>query len=317
MSSSFHSRSESSRGHKHSSGKDSRHRKHHSSKPSGPIQGAGPRFLFVVNEVTFEQTYNERFPLDSWGNQVPPGTTAAYGREHVGRVFQYDNGHVAPAPPEYSWYRPGVGFPGSIVRSNPSGSFHMMIPYKTGTVFACSPHLPIIVAECDVSCDPTWVFKDCRCGNDGDSFRWNLLSFYGTRGFTGVNAVAGGTPYVLGANPSWIPSLVPRVFENPDGNVPRSTGLGGDLPTLIGLMAFHGRPGRTSDVFSSGRWQQNQWHGSPHPPTGYPNPLQEDPRGFVVHVAMYMPLEDFDEGAVDALRTEFEEFVRDIIFVRG
>ncbi|KAM7184721.1 hypothetical protein V8F33_012835 [Rhypophila sp. PSN 637] len=316
MSSSFYSRSESSRGHKHSSGKDSKHRKHHTSKSSGAVQGPGLRFLFVVNEVTFDQTYNERFPLDSWGNTVPPGTAAAYEREHVGRVFQYDSGHVAPASPEYSWYRLGESSPGGIGRYSPGGAFQMMVPYKTGTVFACSSHLPIIVAECDVLCDPTWVFKDCRCGNDGDSFRWNLLSFYGTRGFTSVNAVAGGMPHVLGGNPSWIPSLVPSVYESPDENAARSTGLGGDLPTIIGLMAFHGRRERASDVFSNGSWQQNQWHGSRSAPNGYPRP-PDQPRGFVIHIAMNIPLEGFDEDAIDDLKNEFEGVEMNTIFVRG
>jgi len=99
--------------------------------------------------------------------------------------------------------------------------------------------------------------------------RWNLLSFFKENGLSLVNAGAGDSPYVAGRNPSWIPALVPRVFENVDGGAtPPSLGLGGDLPTIIGLMAFHGRRGRASEVFSEGRWQQHQWHGGSRPPSG-------------------------------------------------
>lgn len=223
-----------------------------------------------------------------------------------------------------------------------------MVPYKTVTVFSCSPHLPIIVAECDVSCEPTFVNQSCGCGNTPlgglEPARWNILSFYKEKGFSQVNAVARDSPYVLGANPSWIPALVPRVFEDPDDNAPRSAGLGGDLATLIGLMAFHGRRGRASDVFTGGNWQQNRWHGSQRAPSGCKstsslhqppailrpvaeklltecrnpdtNPQDGPDRGFVVHIALNIPAEGLDEVAIEAFKRDFEIHEWNTVFVR-
>ncbi len=66
-----------------------------------------------------------------------------------------------------------------------------------------------------------------------------------------------------------MPSLVPRVFENtrPENNTP-SRGLAGELPVVIAMMAFHGRVGEASDVFSRGLWRRNQWLGSGRAPAG-------------------------------------------------
>ncbi|EAQ82949.1 hypothetical protein CHGG_10767 [Chaetomium globosum CBS 148.51] len=41
-----------------------------------------------------------------------------------------------------------------------------------------------------------------------------------------------------------------------------SRGLSGELPIVIALMGFHGRPGRASDVFQSRKWEMGQWLGS-------------------------------------------------------
>lgn len=257
------------RSHKHSSGKDQKHKRYHGSKATAATPENNLRFLFVVNELTIDPTYNQR-PVDCWLNDVPPSSPSAYGHELIGRVFQYDGGHVSLAQ-DCVWYRPRAGVPGNIGRHGPDGSFGIMVPYKTSTVFACSPHLPIVVAECDVSCDPAFIYRpDCTCNNTAEGLpeptRWNILSFDKYQGFTQANAIGRESPYVLGRNPSWIPALVPKIFQNPDENAPRSTGLGGDLATLIGLMAFHGGRGRASDVFAGGAWQQNRWHGSTHTP---------------------------------------------------
>ncbi|KAM7188932.1 hypothetical protein V8F20_010344 [Naviculisporaceae sp. PSN 640] len=314
MSSSTYSRSESSRSYKHSSGKDSKHRRHHSSKSTAPVPGNDLRFLFVVNEVTFNRNFNQRFPVDSWLNEIPPSAVEAYGPEIVGPVFQYDCGRVSLAQ-EYYWYRQGAGFAGGIARHGANGSSHFMLAYKTATVFSCSPHLPIIVSECDVSCEPTFVFHNAPLGGV-EPARWNILSFIKQRGFSQVNAEARDSPYVLGGNPSWIPALVPKVYQNHEENAPRSTGLGGDLATIIGLMAFHGERERASEVFLAGNWQQNRWHGSPRAPNGYPKTPHDPPRGFVVHIALNIPADDVDEATADAYKNDFELLEWNTVFVR-
>ncbi len=73
---------------------------------------------------------------------------------------------------------------------------------------------------------------------------------------------ASGDPWVAGKDSSWIPSLVPAVYRNTDPSAVPSRGLSGDLPIILALMGFHGRPGRASDVFSSQTWHLNRWGGS-------------------------------------------------------
>ncbi|KAH6846953.1 hypothetical protein B0I37DRAFT_309444 [Chaetomium sp. MPI-CAGE-AT-0009] len=62
--------------------------------------------------------------------------------------------------------------------------------------------------------------------------------------------------------PSWVPALVPGVYRNTRPGVGPSRGLSGELPIVLALMGFHGRPGRASDVFQSRKWDMGQWLGS-------------------------------------------------------
>ncbi|KAK3985721.1 hypothetical protein QBC44DRAFT_373827 [Cladorrhinum sp. PSN332] len=275
-------------------------------------------------------------PRDQWFNTMPPQQSAAYTSETPGVVFRYtrSSGLVTPAP-NYAWYRQTWNqTPGRIVRLDPQTSIinGFPIPYdnpwgsSTQTIFSCSPHLPVIISEADATLGGSFMRRHCpcdrRCDGDGDDdddddnnntacSPWNILHFgsgqetnNNCRGVSFVNAKAAGHTSVVGRDPSWMPSLVPLSYRNSRGGIPDSRGLSGQLPTVIGLMAFHGPPGRASSVFLNGRWAGNRWVGSSHAPRHVPRGGDEPPRGFLVQVCLDNLQGDLPDNEANNLSTE-------------
>ncbi|KAK3370702.1 hypothetical protein B0H63DRAFT_319849 [Podospora didyma] len=274
-------------------------------------------FLFIVNEfqVDFEPAAGG-FQVDQWRNPMPPMASAAYRGETVGAVFRYHNGTISRAP-DYLWYRrePTQGGHGGIMGRDQQGNYQFLEVYKTQSIFACSAHLPIIVSNCDASVvsdrdvtrrtnSSAFMQRGCDCDSAYDGYYpWSLLNFSASAAAPGVSFArldAEGVPFVVGKNPSWIPSLVPGVFRNTrnDHGIPRSQGLSGELPIVIALMAFHSRANRASDVFDPAerRWHRGAWDGPNTAPAGYPL-SENNPRGFLVQVC----IDRFEDGSAEPI----------------
>ncbi|KAK3328621.1 hypothetical protein B0T19DRAFT_195958 [Cercophora scortea] len=302
MQSSRHAKAHTGSGQSHGHG----HReKSKSQKPSGKEQKSTPTpttnsntnkprvsFLFVVNELNFS---HEPLPGDSslltdqWGSEMPPIRSDAYSLETAGTVFRYADGAVSPAP-GYVWLPSnGPSQPGCMAFVDDNNMI-AGIPkwYKTQSIFACSAHLPIIVAEGDVSLG-SWMRRGCTCDAVYDQTaypRWDMLHFSSADGSGVSRARIGslGCPYVGGKSPSWIPSLVPRSFKNTRVET-QSVGLAGELPIVLALMAFHSAAGRASEIFARRLWWNHRWVGPTNAPVGYP--LSGGvPRGFLVNVCL-------------------------------
>jgi hypothetical protein len=205
-------------------------------------------------------------------------------------------------------HRPESGSPGYIVRLDHAGVINgYPVGYKTHTVFACSALLPMIVTDRDASLGLTFMRRLCPRGCDtmyDETYStWSPLHFNAgdQEGISYVNHYSCGGPFGTGKDASWIPSLVPSVYRNTNPLAGPSRGLSGELPIILGLMGFHGRPGRASDVFLDRNWDMNRWHGSARasnyrvcssatsrpgvPADGFPVPKSgENPRGLLVHV---------------------------------
>ena len=213
---------------------------------------------------------------------MPSTNPETYGFETAGDVFRYSNGSVSQAQ-GYYWSRPQRGTMGYITRfgtdGNPNG---WPTPYKTQSVFACSPLLPLVVVGVDPSVDQTYVRRWCGCDppllptndeDDGTANTWFTLHFShpqgdGPRGVSQARLRGQGRSYVVGEPASWIPSLVPEQYRNTRGDesIRPSVGLSGELPLVIALMAFSDRKSRNrlpGDVFKmdGGRWQHRRWTG--------------------------------------------------------
>ncbi|KAK4226050.1 hypothetical protein QBC38DRAFT_529693 [Podospora fimiseda] len=266
-------------------------------------------FLFIVNELQINLEPNRAagsdpsVPRDQWTNTMPPQLATAYTSETIGTVFRYTNGIITPAQ-NYAWYRPVWNrTPGRIVRLDPNTNTinGYPIPYdnqwgpSTQTIFSCSPHLPIIVSETDATLGTAFMRRYCPCDRhyEGNYIPWNVLHFEpggegsSCPGVSFVNATAAGYTFVMGKDPSWMPSLVPMSYRNSrSGEIPESRGLSGQLPTVIGLMAFQGQPEHVDNVFLNGKWHENRWTGTSHAPRHVPKGGDERPRGFLVQVCL-------------------------------
>jgi hypothetical protein len=259
-----------------SSHKPHKHRDPGSSKPNGSNSKSGTSsdatnisFLFCVNEFDIDF---ETAPLtDQWLNYMPPTDPIYYRGEYPGTVFRYRAGTIAPAP-NYVWSRSNMGEEGRISYVDPTTGFITIAlgPYKTETIFSCSAHLPIITLQSDASLGSSLPSGAQYENSEDDIYKWTMLHFASSEGISLANSRRQGCTCIAGKNASWIPSLVPRVFENTYRHeTQRSRGLGGDLPVVIGLMAFHAsRTGNASAVFERGWWQRGQWRGPSEAPRG-------------------------------------------------
>ncbi|KAK0638599.1 hypothetical protein B0T16DRAFT_462363 [Cercophora newfieldiana] len=304
-----------------------------SSSSKGKSTAPDVSFLFCVNEwkINFELNHEER---DQWLNSIPPTSQAAYVKEYKGTVFRYRSGIVTVAQ-GYEWVREAPGYEGRITFYDPASNYTWVPePYKTESVFACSAHLPIITLNGDASLG-SLLSTNCRDGcdrqslnpdddDDQERYTWRMPHFTDRdNGVSVINSTRTGVPFVSGKNPSWIPSLVPKVFENTYRHENRrSKGLAGDLPVIIGLMSFHssrpkhGPDGSTlrgaNEVFMSQMWHRNRWEGPRDAPVrGYPETPEDNPRGFVIQVSP-----DFSSEDMATINTDYNylEPIRDGLY---
>ncbi|CAF3651745.1 unnamed protein product [Fusarium graminearum] len=269
--------SKSSKSTKHSTRKGS-------SSSSQPIY---PGFLFITNKLIINEP-----DRDLYRHLIPPRLPSQYSGEIPSKVMRYRNGDITEAP-DFYWLRDTNSGPhGQLLRLDGQGGHVLdqsnMIytgdEYKTFGVVACNPLLPIMVAEHDPLVS---------------SGHWDLLRIFHPTNRPGLSQVAtdnsrmgaggGPVPYVAGSSPSWMPGLVPRTYRSPRSGAPRSAGLGGELPIILGLMALNAprEPGNTSvhNVFLGHNriWRHGQWI-STDAPRGHPPTASDDPTGFVVKV---------------------------------
>ncbi|QYS94623.1 hypothetical protein H0G86_001952 [Trichoderma simmonsii] len=258
-------------------------------------------FLFVINElkVTKDDNYTEG---DGWYNRIPRSNSCGYEGETPGRVMRYHNGRVTAAS-GYEWHRDDFNEPAwpaggvlmytsdGIPMYTEDGTPHYVAVYKQLSVFSCGPFLPIVVVNGDpLTADPS----------SPESLSRTPLQFHHPRDQEGISHAVhpestmqyglGERKYVAGANPSWMPGLVPAIYSNPYHPGP-SNGLAGELPIILGLMAFseskdvEGAVDRTflGDGVHRGKWRDGQWHRT-EPPRGYARSAEDDPRGFLITV---------------------------------
>ncbi|TFB04248.1 hypothetical protein CCMA1212_004107 [Trichoderma ghanense] len=252
-------------------------------------------FLFVINELVVkdDDRYNRG---DDWFNREPPSEARGFEGEITGTVMRYHNGQVTEAR-GYRWLRGDFDTtrnawpPGYLYRYDSDGSpmlsddgnFQCATMHNQLAVFSCNPLLPIAIFVGD----PLSARSLARVP----------LLFHHPEAQPGVShAVHTDSPagqgggmrkFVAGASPSWMPSLVPKTYRNPYDPVP-SRGLSGELPIILGLMAFseatsEGDEAARRIFLEEGRWRNGEWHHSAAP-RGYARSAQDKPLGFLVTV---------------------------------
>ncbi|KAI5918866.1 hypothetical protein F4810DRAFT_553368 [Camillea tinctor] len=242
---------------------------HHKGAPKAQKSSKGydnmpADFWFVVNELMLD----EEKPLqpDQWGNIVPPIYPNYYIGERIGRVFRYQNGTVTEAE-GFEWCRPQWGGPGSISypARDESGNlvFYSLTTYSSSTVFDLGPFCPCAYAMADATATDMNMLA-------APYDRFYALQFDNRDG-TSRAFFNGGAKYIAGAA-NWLGRLVSSAYRHPgtqESLVP--TALGGEIGTILGLMALAERQGRTDHAFLS-HWNGSKWQGirqhyvSPHGP---------------------------------------------------
>lgn len=197
-----------------------------------------------------------------------------YIGEIASKVMRYSNGEVTEAP-LYHWYREETNAPGYLYRLDSSANFildpstashHIAQQYKTFAVFACNPLLPLMVTDADPLQYQT---------------SWELLRIFHPRHARGLSQVVtlespigpGGAPvrYVAGRSPSWMPALIPRTYRTAYPRPPESSGLGGELGIILGLMALtadhspHDNEAVNEAFLLRRQWRRNEWRGGDLP----------------------------------------------------
>ncbi|KAL7934112.1 hypothetical protein V8C35DRAFT_46166 [Trichoderma chlorosporum] len=275
------------------------------SNPSSDHPDYDPRsFLFVINELKLKD--DDRHSLgDGWFNRIPPLQPSGFEGEIPGTVMRYQDGTVTAAP-GYQWYRgdPGeAAWPrGGVWAYDPDGLPMNVNEYKYLAVFSCNPLLPIVIlngdplSAADVPRTPLLIFHPPKYPGRSQAVHLESSTEMGPA----------MCKYVAGARPSWVPSLVPTTYINPFNTVP-STGLAGELPIILGLMAFSESTDMEEEALNRiflgdgahhGRWHDRRWRHK-EPPRGYPQTAAENPRGFLVSV--YFDPENPDHSNTDSL----------------
>ncbi|KAL7922534.1 hypothetical protein ACQKWADRAFT_81676 [Trichoderma austrokoningii] len=222
--------------------------------------------------------------------------------------MRYHNGRVTEAG-RYRWWRgefdgiawpPGticmVGADGYPVYTDDGQVQYAAARYKELAVYSCNPLLPIVVDNGDPLSSTTALDR-------------SPLLFFHPPSQPGVSqAVHPDSPmspgpapckYVAGANPSWIPSLVPETYRNPYNSV-SSVGLAGELSIVLGLMAFSEQESLTETFVGDGsaraRWKRGFWRHTAAP-QGYALSAKEDPRGFFVSIFLDPENPDYSTAA--------------------
>ncbi|KND91873.1 hypothetical protein TOPH_03338 [Tolypocladium ophioglossoides CBS 100239] len=282
-------------------GRSRRPEKQHrpSKTKSSPISSSQQlSFLFVVNELSFYTNEVNDFNRDQWYNTLPPRSCYGYSNETASRVMRYQGGEVTEAQ-GYHWFRSALCESGHCY----SPSQEPLTPYSDFGIFSCGPHLPIVV----MPGDPMTIIEGKAAMHALRFFHPPLNSeLRGVSQATWAEGhmPAGGFPvkYVAGRDPSWIPGLVPKIFRNPETSV-SSRGLGGELPIVLGLMAFSEAGDRVDEIFLGrnghrGRWRDRVWMNHHEPQGCMPRPcahavylsptdmnaIEGFPRGFYIAV---------------------------------
>lgn len=193
--------------------------------------------------------------------------------------MRFSNGSITDVSRSYRWTRDQQYAEGYIQHVSSGRATHK---YKSASVFSCNPLLPIVTINGDARIQTNPLLHalkffhprdECTHGSNGVSqvaFSRHDDPAYGAPPQTSM--MSGYMTHAAGKNANWTPGLIPRVYGNPYPLARQSVGLGGELPILLGLMAFHARDGQSvEDIFLGSRnrpglWHEYTWRSNESPP---------------------------------------------------
>ncbi|TAQ89481.1 hypothetical protein B7494_g2238 [Chlorociboria aeruginascens] len=204
-------------------------------------------FLFSVNSISIDDDFprevdeNGRWRLPLHRDAFLPQVSG-----DLGDLYRWSNGNISRAD-GYQWYQGHVWY-------NQSNLVHR---YKTATMFFWDQFLQFATATKDAST------SDMATAPIPDN-RWYPLNFRHDGGLSRVDEV-GEYPYLAGQGASWVPEFGLQSYNNTNSNAPISTGLAGNITTIVGLIALSCPEGRLDNVLMTQRaWRHYEWRGHPY-----------------------------------------------------
>jgi len=219
-------------------------------------------FLFSVNELPIndEPDQGGLVPrVDDNGRLLPPLYSNGFWPQVPGHMFRWKDGVITRAE-GYQWYNGDGWAPGNIP----------LTLYRATSMFWCNEWTQFLTADGDVSTRDiaTSLFPNNR---------WYPLTFDHDGALSRVDS-AYEHQHFAGTGDNWIGPLGLRSHSNNNRHVPQSTGLAGNLSTVIGLIAFSCRADELVTVLLNDRaWRRNEWRGHNR------EHGREEGRGIVVH----------------------------------
>lgn len=201
-------------------------------------------FLFVVNELPVNEDPYEGGAIprpDEYGRWLPPTSRAGFSPQIPGRMFRWSDASIASAN-GCQWYNGNGWGPGNIP----------LTPYRTTSMFWCNEWTQFLTADGDVST------RDMG-SSPIPLHRWYPLTFDHDGTLSRVGEAFEGQ-YLAGTGAHWMRQL--GLSSHDPHHAHQSTGLAGNLPTVIGLVAFSCRAANLDAVLLNDRaWRHYDWRG--------------------------------------------------------
>jgi len=201
-------------------------------------------FLFCVNQLVIndEPTSGGAPPrVNANGRWLPPLESRGYYPPRPGVVFRWSEGDITVAD-GFQWYNGGCWSPNGYAT-----------PYRATSIFYCNRFTQMLTANGDAS------LRNFETSNHPDN-RWWPLTFLHDRALSRVTE-SGDEQDLAGTGGAWINQLGLWSNRNEDRRAPVSTGLAGNLATIIGLIALSCQEGKLQTILQAGAWDHTRWRG--------------------------------------------------------
>lgn len=223
-------------------------------------------FIFVVNEI-FVREPDDGGPEPRYTEEsrdwLPPKEKGGFSEQKAGIIYRCKNGQITKAN-GYGWNpRPiattadPVPYAGGfVVKDNGDGRFTPLVYYNSASMMFCGNFLKFMAARGDVTARDIVRMED----------DWWPLMFDHHANYVSYLRTAGQHKQLAAPGHSeWLKSLLPKAYDydvdNREGRaIPKSGGLAGDLPLIIGLVAFSCSPGKLDSVLREAKsWRGDRW----------------------------------------------------------
>lgn len=226
-------------------------------------------FIFIVNELHVRE-HDDGGPEPRYTKEtqdwLPPQKKSGFWPQKFGTIYRFKDGVITRAN-GYGWNPVPIVAnaddtvpyaSGFVVKDNGDGTFKKLDYYNSASMMYCNNFLKFMAARGDVTARDIFEMED----------EWLPLMFDHNPNHVSYLRTAGQHKHLAApGHKDWLKQLLPVAYDyNTDIRrhkpVPKSGGLTGDLPLIIGLVAFSCMtPEELDKVLREQRsWRNGRWH---------------------------------------------------------